>query len=36
MATITSAWQAIDATPTTYALAVTAAAAAERIRIEAN
>ena len=32
----TSAWQAIDATPTTYALSVVASAAAERVRIEAS
>lgn len=32
----TSAWQSIDATPTTYALSVVASAAAERVRIEAS
>lgn len=32
----TSAWQSIDATPTTYALSVVASAAAARVRIEAS
>jgi hypothetical protein len=32
----TSAWQSIDATPTTYALSVVASAAAQRVRIEAS